>query len=122
LTLLGYAVETVSGGEEACKYLASKPADLIVLDMIMDPGIDGLETYKRIVSQNPQQRAVIASGFSETQRVREAQRLGAGSYVKKPYTIENIGLAVKAELNRSTVPSERLRLAGNRTGGGAISV
>jgi two-component system cell cycle sensor histidine kinase/response regulator CckA len=122
LTLLGYAVETVSGGEEACKYLASKPADLIVLDMIMDPGIDGLETYKRIVSQNPQQRAVIASGFSETQRVREAQRLGAGSYFKKPYTIENIGLAVKAELNRRAVPSERLRFAGNHTGGGAVAV
>ena len=122
LTLLGYAVETVSGGEEACKYLASKPADLIVLDMIMDPGIDGLETYKRIVSQNPQQRAVIASGFSETQRVREAQRLGAGSYVKKPYTIEKIGLAVHTELNRSAVPPKRLRLAGNRTGGGTISV
>lgn len=101
LTLLGYSVETVGGGEEACKHLASKPADLIVLDMIMDPGIDGLETYKRIVSQIPQQRAVIASGFSETQRVREAQRLGAGSYVKKPYTIEKIGMAVKAELSRA---------------------
>jgi two-component system cell cycle sensor histidine kinase/response regulator CckA len=99
LTLLGYSVETVSSGEEACKYLESKPTDLIVLDMIMDPGMDGLETYKRIVSQYPQQRAVIASGFSETQRIREVQRLGAGRYVKKPYTIEKIGMAIKAELS-----------------------
>ncbi len=64
----------------------------------MDPGIDGLETYRRILEINPGQRAVIASGFSETDRVREAQRLGAGRYVKKPYTLETIGSAVKAIL------------------------
>jgi PAS domain S-box-containing protein len=99
LTQLGYSVESVSSGEQAYEYLESKPTDLIVLDMIMKPGIDGLETYKRIISKYPRQRAVIASGFSETDRVREAQRLGAGRYVKKPYTIEKIGMAVKAELN-----------------------
>jgi DNA-binding NarL/FixJ family response regulator len=69
--------------------------------MIMPPGIDGLETYKRIISKYPQQRAIIASGFSETERVREAQRLGAGKYVKKPYTIEKIGMAIKTELSMS---------------------
>lgn len=97
LTQLGYSTETVSSGEEACEYLESNTADLIMLDMIMKPGIDGLETYKRIISKYPQQRAIIASGFSETERVREAQRLGAGRYVKKPYTIEKIGMAVKTE-------------------------
>ncbi len=100
LTQLGYSVETVSSGEAACEYLESKAADLIVLDMIMKPGIDGLETYKRIISKYPQQKAIIASGFSETKRVRETQRLGAGRYVKKPYTIEKIGMAVKNELNK----------------------
>jgi CheY-like chemotaxis protein len=99
LNQLGYSVESVSSGEKACEYLESKPTDLIVLDMIMKPGIDGLGTYKRIIAKYPQQRAIIASGFSETERVREAQRLGAGRYVKKPYTIEKIGMAVKAELN-----------------------
>ena len=99
LTQLGYSVDTVSSGEKACEYFESKPADLMVLDMIMEPGIDGLETYKRIISRYPQQRAIIASGFSETERVKEVQRLGAGSYVKKPYTIEKIGMAVKTELS-----------------------
>lgn len=99
LTQLGYSTETVCSGEEACEYLESKPTDLIVLDMIMKPGIDGLETYKRIISKYPQQKAIIVSGFSETDRVKEAQRLGAGRYVKKPYTIEKIGMAVKNELN-----------------------
>ena len=100
LIQLGYSVETVSSGKEAFEYLESKSADLIVLDMIMPPGIDGLETYKRIISKHPQQRAIIASGFSETERVRKAQKLGAGKYVKKPYTIEKIGMAVKTELSK----------------------
>jgi two-component system cell cycle sensor histidine kinase/response regulator CckA len=103
LTHLGYSTETVSSGEEACEFLESKSADLIVLDMIMQPGIDGLETYKRIISKCPQQKAIIASGFSETERVKEAQRLGAGRYVKKPYTIEKMGMAVKSELNKSQI-------------------
>ena len=46
------------------------------------------------------QKAIIASGFSETERVKEAERLGAGKYIKKPYTIEKIGLAVKEELGK----------------------
>ena len=74
-------------------------ADLLILDMIMDPGIDGLDTYKRILKLHPNQKAIIASGFSETERVKEAQRLGAGKYIKKPYTLEKIGMAVKKELS-----------------------
>ena len=101
LTHLGYSVETTDSGEKACKYLESNAPDLIVLDMIMPAGIDGLETYKRIISKYPQQKAIIASGFSETARVRKAQKLGAGQYIKKPYTIEKIGVAVKFELEKS---------------------
>ena len=95
LEQLGYPVATVSSGEEAIEYLKSRSADLIILDMIMDPGIDGLETYRRILKLHPWQKAIIASGFSETERVREAQNLGAGEYIKKPYTMEQIGLAVE---------------------------
>jgi len=98
LTALGYVADTVSSGEEAVEYLKAHNVDLIVLDMIMDPGIDGLDTYRKILEVNPRQKAIIASGFSETDRVREAQRLGAGVYVKKPYTMEKISLAVKNEL------------------------
>jgi DNA-binding NarL/FixJ family response regulator len=66
----------------------------------MDPGMNGHETYERIIKIHPNQKAVIASGFAETDEVREAQRLGAGRYVKKPFTIEKIGLAVKEELEK----------------------
>ena len=83
-------------GEAAVEYIKNNKADLLVLDMIMDPGIDGLETYKEILKLNPKQKAVITSGFSETDRVKEAQRLGAAQYIKKPYTIEGIGMAIKS--------------------------
>jgi DNA-binding NarL/FixJ family response regulator len=59
-----------------------------------------LETYRRILEHNPDQKAIIASGFSETNRVKAAQSLGAGTYLKKPYTIESLGMTVKAELER----------------------
>ncbi len=98
LSQLGYSVRLASSGEEAVNFIRNETVDLIVLDMIMSPGIDGLETYERIISLHPNQKAIIASGFSETDRVKKAQQLGAGSYVRKPYTIEKIGMALKAEL------------------------
>jgi two-component system, cell cycle sensor histidine kinase and response regulator CckA len=100
LTRLGYNVATVAGGEEALSYLKSQPADLLILDMIMDPGIDGLETYRRILKIRPNQKAVVASGYSLSQRVKEIQKLGAAIYLKKPYSIEKLGMAVRSELEK----------------------
>jgi two-component system cell cycle sensor histidine kinase/response regulator CckA len=98
LSRLGYQVHSVSSGKEAVEYLKVKKADILVLDMIMTPGIDGLETYRRVLEINPKQRAIIVSGFSETDRVRKAQQLGAGAYVKKPYVMEKIGMAIRDAL------------------------
>ncbi len=100
LTKLGYLVTSVSNGMDAIEYIKQNIVDMVVLDMIMDPGIDGLDTYKEIVKISSGQKAIIASGFAENERVREAQRLGAGQYIKKPYTLEKIGLAIKHELSR----------------------
>lgn len=101
LRKLGYSVDAVSSGEEAVAYMKEKSIDLLVLDMIMDPGMDGLETYKEIIKLHPGQKALIVSGFSETARVREAQRLGAGTYVRKPYLLSKFGMEVRRELEKS---------------------
>jgi len=98
LSTLGYSVTTLASGEETVEYVQNHSADLLVLDMIMDPGIDGYETYKRVLSVNPEQKAVIVSGFSESEQVKKTQQLGAGVYVKKPYLMETIARAVKDEL------------------------
>jgi two-component system cell cycle sensor histidine kinase/response regulator CckA len=103
LTRLGYTASAVASGEEAVEHIRRQAVDLLILDMIMEPGIDGLETYGRIVALRPGQRAIIASGFAETHQVERAQALGAGTYIRKPYTIEKLAVAVKEELQR--VPS-----------------
>ncbi len=93
----GYSVTSVASGSEAVNYIKKNSIDLVILDMIMDPGIDGCVTFKQIVEFNPGQKAIITSGFSETDRVKEAQRLGAGEYIKKPYSLEKLGRTLKEE-------------------------
>jgi two-component system, cell cycle sensor histidine kinase and response regulator CckA len=100
LTKLDYFVISVASGEQAVDYMKENSVDLIILDMIMDPGIDGCETYKRILELHPNQKAIITSGFSNTDKVKETQKLGAGEYVKKPYLFEKIGIAIKKELEK----------------------
>ncbi|MCB2182099.1 MAG: response regulator [Desulfobulbaceae bacterium] len=100
LRALNYNVSSVSSGEEAITCLTEHHVDLMVLDMIMEPGMDGLDTYTRVIEIFPKQKAIIVSGFSESDRVHDVQALGAGAYVRKPYVIEKLGLAVRAELRR----------------------
>ncbi len=99
LSRLGYTVAAVSSGEEAVAHVREHPVDLLVLDMIMAPGINGRQTYEQIVSFKPDQRAILASGFSESEDVKQTMHLGAGQYIKKPYSIEIIAQAVKRELS-----------------------
>ena len=100
LRKLGYTVATVSSGEESIRYLSKNHVNLIILDMIMDPGMDGLQTFEEINRRFQNQKVIIASGYSESDRVKTAQLLGAGDYIKKPYTLESIGMAVRKELEK----------------------
>jgi len=100
LDILGYKYKAVSSGEKAIEYLKQNTVNLILLDMIMDPGINGYETFKQIIKIHPGQKAIILSGFSETNDVKSMQSLGAGKYLKKPITLEKLGLAIKEELEK----------------------
>jgi len=100
LARMGYSAVAVSSGEEAIEYLKEHSVDLIVLDMIMPRGMNGRETYEEVIKIHPNQKAIIASGFAETDDVKAAQKLGVGQYIKKPYTLEKIGRAVKDELKK----------------------
>jgi two-component system, cell cycle sensor histidine kinase and response regulator CckA len=98
LQRLNYTPHTVDSGEAAVAYLQDHSVDLVVLDMIMAPGMDGLETWRQIIKLHPRQRGIIASGYAETDKVKTAQHLGAGEYLKKPYMIDSLGKAVKYAL------------------------
>ncbi len=107
LSSLGYNVDTINNGNEAIKILKSNDYDLVILDMIMEDNFDGLDTYKSIIANHPKQKAIIISGFSPTDRVIQAQKLGAGEFVKKPFTIDSLGLAVRQELD-STINTRKV--------------
>lgn len=98
LERFGYEVHLCASGEEAVKYLQKQSADLVILDMLMPPGMNGLETYQQILEIQPRQKAIIVSGYAENKDVQRAMELGAGVYVKKPYTMHQIVQSVKREL------------------------
>jgi PAS domain S-box-containing protein len=99
LSSLGYSVSLAENGHEAIAFLRRQSVDLVLLDMIMEPEFDGLDTYREILKVNPNQSCVIVSGYAETERVRDMQLLGAGPYVRKPFTIDAIGKAVRESLS-----------------------
>ena len=98
LTSLGYRVDAVNSGEAALFFLQGQKVDLVLLDMFMEPGINGCETYERIILKYPGQKAIIVSGFSKSEDVKKAMLLGVGSFIEKPYSIEQLGRAVKGLL------------------------
>jgi CheY-like chemotaxis protein len=98
LKSLGYTVDSVCSGELAIKYILDKPMDLIVIDMQMEPGMNGYETYLEISKIYPEQKAVIVSGFSDSADVKATLKLGANGFIKKPYSLDQLGRAVNEAL------------------------
>lgn len=98
LSELGYQPHAVASGEDAIDYLQYNDSDVLLLDMIMSPGIDGLETYRTILQSKPGQKAIITSGYAETERVKDAQKAGARIYLRKPFSMEELSVALHDEL------------------------
>ena len=65
----------------------------------MEPGIDGLETFRRCLRLNPDQRAVIASGYSQTDQIKKVQQLGHCYYIKKPFLLNTLKQVVREALD-----------------------
>lgn len=99
LSEFNYKVSSVSSGEDAVEFVLKEKVDLLILDMIMG-GMNGLETYIQILMHKGEQKAIITSGYSENEIVKETMKLGAGSYVKKPYLKMQLLQAVEAELRK----------------------
>lgn len=106
LEKLGYVVLTAMSGETALAMIATHPVDLVILDMVMPGGLDGLETFQEMVDLQPQLRAIIVSGFSETDRVRQAMSLGVRRFIQKPYSMEQLGLAIRQVLDSPAAETE----------------
>jgi len=85
----GYNVEPVESGEEALKKASTSHFNLIITDIRM-PGIDGIETIKRLRELNQKQNKlmtpeIIITGYADTEKEKEAERLGIKDYIYKPF-------------------------------------
>lgn len=85
LEMSNYSVETLASGEEAIKRVQSGPGvDLMLLDVSM-PKMDGFQTLQSCKMLHPDQRIVMLSCISDTNKVVQAIKLGALDYVTKPF-------------------------------------
>ncbi|MBU4485537.1 MAG: response regulator, partial [Candidatus Delongbacteria bacterium] len=94
-TELNYKVRTFSDPHKTMKEIDDFKPDLVILDMILTEDMDGLDVYRQINEKHKDLKVIIISGFSESERVKEAILLGVKKYIKKPFTIEEIGYAIR---------------------------
>lgn len=97
---LGYDASSAESGEEAIDHIQKYPQDLLIIDMIMPGGIDGVETYRRVQEINPGQQVIMISGYSRASKVEEAKKLGIGDFVTKPLTLKSLAIALRKVLDK----------------------
>jgi CheY-like chemotaxis protein len=85
-------------GEEALQFCQGQKADLVLLDMLMPPGMNGRETFTAIRRIYPHQKALIVSGYSEDIEVQKALQAGCSGFLKKPYTMSQLSQAIQQAL------------------------
>jgi signal transduction histidine kinase/ActR/RegA family two-component response regulator len=91
LTMLKYEVVTTNSGENALDLIkAGQKFDLIILDVSMPPGMSGCATFTEILKFSPNQKAIIASGYMDSSKVKSAMDLGIRYFIHKPYSIQDI--------------------------------
>ena len=89
LEVRGMQVTTLTRGEDAVVTVERQPFDLVVLDLSM-PGIDGLETLKRIKASQPEAEIIILTGEGSIRTSIEAMKLGAEDFLQKPVNIAEL--------------------------------
>lgn len=94
-----YRIVTAASGEGALKHVADQKIDLVYLDIRM-PGLDGLETLKRIKELNPDIDVIMVTAVNDTQKASEAVKLGARDYLIKPFDVEAIRKMTESILGR----------------------
>lgn len=122
LDVLGYRTTGVLSGEEAVRLLRDEKQtfDLVVLDMVLECGMDGLDTFIELRKINPKQKVMLISGFTKAARnIAKAQQMGAGAYLRKPLTIERVARVVRSELDGSVAA---VRAAGTPIGGRRVLI
>ena len=110
-TRQGYGVYTAADGETALAGLEKTSPDLITLDAVL-PGMDGLETLRRIKERVPEVPVIMLSGHGQARTIVEAMRLGATDFLRKPFEVEELELAFRKALENRALEEEVKSLRG----------
>jgi two-component system response regulator MprA len=100
----GYPVDTAKSGVDALAAIGRQVPDLVLLDMRM-PGIDGLETLKRIRALSATLPVIMVTANEDVALARETLKMGAFDYVAKPFDFTYLERAVSAGLVQSSPAS-----------------
>jgi DNA-binding NtrC family response regulator len=87
MTTRGLDVDTVDSGEEAVNRVKDRGYDAVVLDLAM-PGMDGIETLKQLLKQNPDLQVILLTGRATVEKGVEAVQEGAVEFLEKPANID----------------------------------
>lgn len=103
LKIYGYKVNSVKDGESALKEIENSVFNLVIADVRM-PGMDGLETVKRIRQMNNDKKKshipeIIITGYMDSAAQQEAQRMGVADYIHKPFFISELLSVVKEKIH-----------------------
>lgn len=109
LNRLGYQTASVACGEQAIEYIKDNSVDLILLDMVMPPGINGYQTLKKIRIINPEQKTVITSGQLNHPDRNKTEELGVSRYLAKPIPLSLLAKSIQEEIKQhsETLPVNR---------------
>jgi len=105
----GHALDTARDGAEALQKIAETPCDLILLDIMM-PKMDGLEVLRRVKESSPDIEVIVFTGLAQVDTAVTCMKLGAFDYLAKPFTPEELKLAVARALERRSLRQENLSL------------
>jgi two-component system response regulator AtoC len=111
LELKGYEVDTAEDGRRALALVEGGAApDVVILDVMM-PGIDGVETLRRIRDLAPDVPVVMLSVVGKASTIVEAMRIGAADYLNKPFEEAELEATLQKVLEKKELCQERDRLA-----------
>ena len=107
----GFRVFLAADAEQALSGLDDTRPDIVTLDVVL-PGMDGLETLRRLKQRAPNVPVVMLSGHGQARNIVEAMRLGASDFLRKPFEVEELELAFQKALEKRALKQEVERLRG----------